>query len=172
MTAWLIAALVAGALFLLWKHRRNRLLGSLPAGDLIATDNVEQECPVMISERYGLKGKPDALVRTSKGEIVPVERKRTRAPKRPYDGDLIQAIAYCILVEDQYGQTPPYARIQYADRWFDEPYTPERKQWALQTSQRLREARRAGGRQPFPPHRRQMPQLRPVPELRAGAVTA
>jgi hypothetical protein len=27
---------------------------------------------------------------------------------------------------------------------FDEPYTEERKQWALQTSQRLREKRRAG----------------------------
>src|ERR1700722_11724774 len=144
MTAWLILALIAAAVLLLWSHRRNRLLGGLPAGDLIAADNEEQECPVIVSQRYGLKGKPDALVRTQTGVVIPVERKRTRAPNRPYDGDLIQAIAYCILVEDQYGQTPPYARIQYADRWFDEPYTPERKQWVLQTSQRLRQARRAG----------------------------
>jgi hypothetical protein len=75
--------------------------------------------------------------------MIPIERKRTRAPKRPYDGDLIQAIAYCVLVEDKYGEPPPYARIQYADRWFDVSYTPERKHWALDVSQRLREARRA-----------------------------
>jgi hypothetical protein len=30
------------------------------------------------------------------------------------------------------------------DRWFDVSYTPERKQWALDVSQRLREARKAG----------------------------
>jgi CRISPR-associated exonuclease Cas4 len=144
MTAWIIAALIAGALYFLWSHRRNRLLGGLPDGKLIAADNEEQECPVLVSERYGLKGKPDTLVRTRDGQMIPIERKRARAPKRPYDGDLIQAIVYCILVEDRYGQKPPYARIQYADRWFDEPYTPERKRWALQMSQRLREARRAG----------------------------
>jgi len=91
-------------------------LGGLPAGDLIADDDEEQEYPVIISERYGLKGKPDALVRTPDGQIIPVER----------------------------GQMPPYVRIQYADRWFDEPYTPERKRSALQITQRLREARRAG----------------------------
>jgi len=144
MTEWLIIALMAAALVLFWNHRRNRMLGGLPAGDLVSADNEEQECPVLISHRYGLKGKPDALVRTKTGAMIPIERKRARAPKRPYDGDLIQAIAYCVLVEDKYGQPPPYARIQYADRWFDVPYTPERKHWALDVSQRLREARRAG----------------------------
>jgi predicted RecB family nuclease len=144
MMRWLILGWLAVAIILAWLHRRSRLLGGLPDGQLIAADNEEQECPVIISYRYGLKGKPDALVRTRKGEIIPIERKRTQAPKRPYDGDLAQAIAYGILIEDKYGQPPPYVRIQYADRWFDEPYTKERKQWALQTSRRLRDMRRAG----------------------------
>jgi hypothetical protein len=123
MTEWLIIALMAAALVLFWSHRRNRMLGGLPAGDLVSADNEEQECPVLISHRYGLKGKPDALVRTKTGAMIPIGRKRTRAPKRPYDGDLIQAIAYCVLVEDRHGEPPPYARIQYADRWFDVSYT-------------------------------------------------
>lgn len=82
---------------------------------------------VNASERYGLKGKPDALVRTASGDVIPVERKKSRAPKRPYPGDLIQATAYCVLVEETYRRTPPFMRIQYADACFDEPYTPEGK---------------------------------------------
>ena len=142
MTAWIIAALLAASLFLVFKHRRYRMLGGLPSGELVSADNEEQECLALISPRYGLKGRPDALVRTDAGAMIPIERKRSRAPKRPYDGDLIQGIVYCILLEDTYGQPPPYVRIQYADRWLDEPYTQERKRWALQMSQRLREARR------------------------------
>jgi len=134
MLTWLIIALLAAALFLFTKHRRNRMLGGLPTGDLIAADNEDQECPVLVSRRYGLKGRSDALVRTDAGAIIPVERKRTNAPSR--------AIAYGILVEDQYGQPPPCVRIQYADRWFDEPYTEARKQWVMKVSQRLRAARR------------------------------
>jgi hypothetical protein len=39
------------------------------------------------------------------GALVPVERKKSRAPRRgPYDGDLIQATAYCILVEEEFGR--------------------------------------------------------------------
>lgn len=144
MTSLVITVLLAAALILFLWHRRQQRLGGLPSGEIIAADHEEQECPVLVSPRHGLKGRPDALVRSVKGTIVPVERKKARAPKRVYDGDLIQGIAYCILVEDAYGQAPPYVRIQYADRWFDEPYTPERKAWALQVSDRLRQARRAG----------------------------
>ena len=144
MATWLIVALVAAALFLFVRHRRNRVLGGLPTGELIAADNDEQECPVLISHRFGLKGKPDALVRTKAGAVIPVERKRTIAPPSgPYDSDLIQAIAYGMLVEDRYGQPPPYVRIQYANRWFDELYTEPRKKWVLAVSQQLWSARTA-----------------------------
>jgi hypothetical protein len=33
-------------------------------------------------------------------------------------------------------------RIQYADRWFDEPYTPDLKRWGLEICAELRGARR------------------------------
>jgi hypothetical protein len=51
-------------------------------------------------------------------------------------------MTYCILTEDEYGTAPPYARIQYADRWFDEPYTPARKKWALHVARLLRDTRK------------------------------
>ena len=90
-----------------------------------------------------LKARADALVRLDSGDLIPVERKKTLAPRRgPYDANLIQEAVYCILVEEESGRTPPFMRIQYADRWFDEPYTPELKTWVLENSARLRQARR------------------------------
>jgi CRISPR-associated exonuclease Cas4 len=132
------------ALILLLIHRQQRMHGGLPSGDLIYSDAAAQEAPVLLSRRYGLKGKPDALVRTASGDVIPVERKKSRAPKRPYAGDLIQATAYCVLVEETYGRTPPFMRIQYADAYFDEPYTLEGKNRVLQTCEQIRQARRMG----------------------------
>jgi hypothetical protein len=106
-----------------------------------------------------LKGRPDALVRTESGDFIPVERKKTRAPRRgPYDGDLLQTTAYCILVEEDCA--PPFMRIQYSDRWFDEPYTPELKRWILGGVREAPPSASIGGLPPVPPDCSQMPQLR------------
>jgi CRISPR-associated exonuclease Cas4 len=141
------AALILTAVFLLVRSRDQRRIGGLPKGDLVYSDDVAGNCPVMVSRRYGLKGKPDALVRTDAGELIPVERKKTRAPRRgPYDGDLMQGAVYCILVEEESGRPPPFMRIQYADRWFDQSYTPQLKRWVLETAVRLRQARRQSDR--------------------------
>jgi len=137
-------ALFLAALILFLKLRGQRNRGGLPVGEVVSADNTAEECPVLASHRYGLKGKLDALVRTPDGALIPVERKNTRAPRRPYDGDVIQAAAYCVLVEENYQQTPPFMRIQYADRWFDEPFTDQHRQWVMQISARLRAARKAG----------------------------
>ncbi|HEY7208805.1 MAG TPA: hypothetical protein VH477_00920 [Bryobacteraceae bacterium] len=144
MLIWSALALFVAALILLFTYRRQRGRGGLPSGELIYSDAATEAVRVLISERYGLKGKPDALVRISSGEVIPVERKKTRAPKRPYEGDLIQAAAYCVLVEENYGRIPPFMRIQYADACFDEPYTAEWKQAVLRTSEQVRQARRIG----------------------------
>jgi CRISPR-associated exonuclease Cas4 len=141
---WIAAAFFVTASILLLIHGRRHLRAGLPAGELVYLDVASEQPSVLVSRRYGLKGKPDALVRISSGDVIPVERKKTRAPKRPYAGDLIQAAAYCVLVEEQYGRTPPFMRIQYTDRHFDEPYTIERKQWVLRTCQEIRQARQSG----------------------------
>jgi CRISPR-associated exonuclease Cas4 len=135
-------ALLIAALFLFLRSRHNRTLGGLPSGEVVYSDTVAEEAPVLVSRQYGLRGKPDSLVRTSDGNVIPVERKSGRAPSRPYDGDLAQATAYCILVEEHYGRRPPYMRLQYSDRYIDEPYTPQRQQWVLNLCQEVRRARR------------------------------
>jgi hypothetical protein len=68
---WIVAALLA-AFILVLQHRRYRELGDLPSGELVSSDHGEEECPLLISLHYGLKGKPDALVRTGDGALVPL----------------------------------------------------------------------------------------------------
>ena len=89
LPVFVAAGLFLAAVFLLLRARHQRRRGELPKGQLIYIDDVARDCPVLLSHRYGLKGKPDAVVRATSGELIPVERKRTRAPRhRPYDGDL------------------------------------------------------------------------------------
>ena len=73
---FLIAALLMARVL---RHRR---LGGLPAGEVVLSDTEDEFCPVLVSHRYGLKGKPDAIVRTKSGDYIPVERKHaTLSPK-------------------------------------------------------------------------------------------
>ena len=51
---------LAVAAYILLKARWQRWLGGLPEGDIIYSDAAGEDCPVLISKRYGIKGKPDA----------------------------------------------------------------------------------------------------------------
>jgi CRISPR-associated exonuclease Cas4 len=62
----------------------------------------------------GLTGKPDYLVRQGKA-IIPVEVKTSRFVQAPYDSHIYQLAAYCILVEQSFGQRPPYGILHYTD---------------------------------------------------------
>ncbi len=140
---FIAAVLLLAAAFLLLKMREQRRLGGLPDGDLIYGDNVAEDSPVLVSHRYGLKGTPDALVRTESGELISnrsQEKFRVAARPlrwRPHAGDRLLHSN-----RGAFGLTPPFMRFQYADRWFDEPYTPERKRWDWETCERLRQGRR------------------------------
>jgi hypothetical protein len=70
------------AAILMARVLRHRRLGGLPAGEVVLSDTEDEFCPVLVSHRYGLKGKPDAIVRTKSGDYIPVERKHaTLSPK-------------------------------------------------------------------------------------------
>ncbi|MEZ4516770.1 MAG: hypothetical protein R3C44_08005 [Chloroflexota bacterium] len=47
------------------------------------------------------------------------------APTRPWEGQILQLAAYCLLVEENYGVQPPYGILQYKDRAFAIEYTDE-----------------------------------------------
>ena len=64
----LVLILIAAILFLT-RQRPRRRAALPPNATLVAADNLERPCPVLISTRYGLKGKPDAILQTPAGLI-------------------------------------------------------------------------------------------------------
>lgn len=78
-----------------------------------------------VPRRFKRVGKPDFIVRTI-GGIIPFESKSTRAPaKGPYESQIAQLAAYCVLLEDQTGVAPAYGLIKYSDRTLKVTYTDD-----------------------------------------------
>ena len=67
----------------------------------------------LVSQRYGLVGKPDYVIQTRHG-LIPIEAKPTRTASAPYASDVAQLLAYCLLIEETIGQPPPYGLLRYA----------------------------------------------------------
>ena len=116
---WLVllgAAMLAVGLALQWAAAtKAHSLGV--EGDVVYAD--DQGSEVLISERHGLVGKPDYIMREA-GELVPVEQKsRALSAASPYEGELLQLAAYCVLVEEKFGVVVRRGRLIYANRSVD-----------------------------------------------------
>lgn len=71
----------------------------------------------LVSERYHLRGKPDELRRDGRGRVYPVELKSGRSPRQgaPHPSHRIQVLAYCLLLEETQGESPPFGLLIYGD---------------------------------------------------------
>jgi len=128
MSAWQIGLLVAlimvsGLSYLLWaRSRAARRETGLPEGEVVYADTEGWEaCRPLYASRWGLAGKPDYIVRAG-DHTIPVEVKPGRRAERPYEGDVLQLAAYCLLVEETEGRAPPHGLLRYRDRTFRIPY--------------------------------------------------
>ena len=132
-------ALLAVAL-LRWSNRLREQSG-LPEGEVIYTDQETWKAVAkpLVDDDLQLIGKPDYLVQTAEGEIIPVELKSSRAPKTPRDGHVMQLAAYCALVEYNYGRRPSHGVIQYADGAFAVDYTEALEEDLLDVIAEMRE---------------------------------
>ena len=145
--AWLLLfALMLGSLglWLLLRARVARRETGLPAGRVTYTDTgAWDRCEKpLFSHRHRLTGRPDYLVRTGQS-LIPVEVKSRTAPAQPYRSHVLQLAAYCLLVEEQEGRTPPYGILKYRDRAFEIDYTPALRRELLTTLDRIRRDRYA-----------------------------
>jgi len=111
-------AIVAWALRALALRHRDAVSGTLVAADA-------GHAWTLKSDRYRLIGRPDELRRQPDGRLVPVELKsRATPPRGPTPSHVAQVRAYCLLVEETTGASPPYGLLRYADgefrvRWDD-----------------------------------------------------
>ena len=140
------ATLVVLAFVLFLLAARSRKKTGIPAGELFYQDLPGQPFfgEPLRSNALGISGKPDCLVRTSDG-TVPIELKNSSKPPARagvYANHMIQALAYCALVEDQMKARVPYALVIYAGQQVRKvSFTDERRQWLLQTIHEVEVAR-------------------------------
>jgi CRISPR-associated exonuclease Cas4 len=143
-----LAIPVLGMVFLMallmWVHARRQMRQTgIPDGRVVYQDtdrrrNVEHP---LVSLNCGLTGKPDYLVVAANG-LIPVELKSRHCPRSgPREGDAAQVTAYCVLVEDSFGETPSHGVIQYADRSWPIRYTTNGRKRLIHILDEMREAR-------------------------------
>lgn len=117
-------ALIVLAMLALFAALRLRRTTGLPWVAVAASDvgaGRQLQRP-LYAARYGLTGKPDYLLEHG-GAYVPVEVKPTRRASQPYESDLMQLAAYCLLVEETTGRAPAYGLLRYAEASFRLDYT-------------------------------------------------
>jgi len=139
------AAFLAAALALLWLAAWLRRRAGVPVGRLVYSDTGRwEDVPEpLYAPSANLAGRPDYLVRRRK-RIIPVEVKSTAAPGKPYRSHVLQLAAYCLLVEEAYGERPPYGLLHYApadgqERTFAVHYTRALERELLDTLEWMRE---------------------------------
>ena len=133
---------------LLWMSQRAHKKSGLPQGEVIYSDVgiwQEPEKPIF-SRRFGIVGRPDYLVtvqddQTGANLVIPVEVKSRNRPAAAFDSHILQLAAYCLLVEDQFKQRPPYGLLRYADATIKLPNTDELRQLALDAAEDIRRNR-------------------------------
>ena len=113
-----LAAVAVGLGLAVWGARAlSARYRDLTLGRLVAVD---AGAPAMLrSDRYRVRGRPDALRETAEGRLVPVEVKsRAAPPGGPARSHLVQVWTYCLLVEESTGRSPAFGVLRYADREF------------------------------------------------------
>jgi CRISPR-associated exonuclease Cas4 len=117
-----LALLMLALLAWVWSIRLRRRTG-LPWAPVLYQDTSGRtlEKP-LFARRIGLTGKPDYLL-DLRGQTIPVEVKPGRRAPRPYESDLMQLAAYCLLIEETSGSAPPYGLLRYAEQTFRLDYT-------------------------------------------------
>ncbi len=128
-----IFILLAAVLILLSRKR------GLPEGTVVYEDLIRDGITAkpLRSQRYGLSGQPDMLIRNG-GQLIPVEIKRAPAGSRPYPSHVLQLAAYCLLIEEAYGSRPSYGSIRYRDGQFEVPFTKELQDDLLRMMNKIR----------------------------------
>lgn len=131
--------LILASWLLLRRAGAQQVQAGLPQGRVVYTDTGawdRVEAPLR-SRRHLLTGRPDYLVEQS-GHLVPVEVKPSRTALQPYDSDVLQLAAYCLLVEETYGQRPEHGLIRYQNQTFAVDYTPALREMLLDTLDAMR----------------------------------
>ena len=97
-----------------------------------------EKSKVFKSERYGLTGRPDYIIRL-KDQLIPVEEKKGRTPRGPLFSHILQVAAYCLLIEENEGTAPSHGLLKYPEHEHDIEYNEDLKKLLLGKLGEMRE---------------------------------
>ncbi len=106
----LLLAVAACILLARWMRSRRGAL-RIAEGTIVSADDSLIRAPTLRSERLGLVGRCEHLLRVG-GAYVPVEQKPSA--RRLQQSHILQVGALCLLVQDVYGVRPPYGVVVLA----------------------------------------------------------
>jgi len=139
---WLI-----GASFFLYRSLMSTSIASLLRDEFRVKGKIEyidiDESKVFKSERYGLSGRPDYVIKLAEN-IIPVEEKKGRTPQGPLFSHILQVAAYCLLIEETMGKAPPYGLLKYPEREDEVEYNDDMKKVLLEKLDEMRGIMRSG----------------------------
>jgi CRISPR-associated exonuclease Cas4 len=116
---------LAGLLVLIsWVSQRQKF--GVLTQEKIYQDTELQPGKTLYAKSIPLIGKPDYLIK-DKDQIFPVEVKTGKTPSSPYPNHKAQLMAYCLLVEENFGVAPNKGYIHYPDKEFEVTYTEQEK---------------------------------------------
>src|SRR4051795_3847761 len=124
-------------LLLVVLYSRGRRARGLGPGETVALDDV-----TLYSERLKLVGRPDRIVRQG-GSLIPEEWK---SAKKVSHGHRLQLGAYFLLIEEEYGERPPFGVVVLGDgSRVEVENSEELRSEVLAIAAKIRERRRAIG---------------------------
>ncbi len=132
-----------GVVIWLWLGKEPaRAETGLPDGEIIYADGAQtHQTETLYAAEYNLSGKPDYLIQLKNDNIIPVELKSSHlSADSPHDGHIMQLLAYCLLVEENYGIRPPYGLLKYRNQTFEVPFDEENEQLLLDVLEEMQDA--------------------------------
>lgn len=137
-----LTLIILGIIFLLILRKISKSFGIL-SKKRIYEDTQKRPGETIFAKTIPLVGKPDYLVK-EKGIILPVELKTGKTPTSPYLNHTMQLMAYCLLVDEQFGIRPPGGYIKYPDKEFKIAYTKEAEESVRSLVKEMLEKKRNG----------------------------
>jgi len=137
------AVLVIGAIVLWVLGARLRSATGVSGGVVVFSDTGYERVRgfAMVSQRFGLSGMPDYLIKVPEG-VVPVEMKSSKMPRGgPYWNHVMQLAVYWLLVEEYYGSVS-YGIIKYSDQSVKVAFTPDLRKRVLILVSEIRRLRK------------------------------
>lgn len=130
-------------IIILWFLRVKEKGFGILGGKRVYSDSDRKPGIVLYSSTINLVGKPDFIVKDG-DNYIPVEVKTGRTPSEPYQNHVMQLMAYCLLVEENYDQAPIGGFLKYPEKEFKILYTPEAKEAVISLAQEITKLKISG----------------------------